>query len=243
MIRLTSLPKRSSMVSLVTSVSSTTSWRRPAGDGDDVESQLREDRRDFERMGQVGLARATDLAAVRLRREDVRPSEQVEVGVRLVRVDPVAYRLEADHRRPVSVHSGRRSRRATRRSTGDRNRTSGEWSGIRFRRPGRADGGRGFCLVRAARDAAPPGGIAGGGSLGVPGFWMPASRSVDPGRYGVGVVGPRGRAVPVGEVPRRWSGRGAAPARAESPVGPAFGGRGVPAGGRGCESEAVGRFG
>ena len=73
-----------------------------ASDGDDVELQIREDPGHLERMVQIGLARETDLSLMRLGGHHVGRAEQVEIGVGLVRADPVPNRLEPNHRLPVS---------------------------------------------------------------------------------------------------------------------------------------------
>ena len=73
-----------------------------ASDGDDVELEVREDPGYLERMVQIGLARKTDLSLVRLGGHDIGRAEQVEIGVGLVRADPVPNRLEPNHRSPVS---------------------------------------------------------------------------------------------------------------------------------------------
>ena len=73
-----------------------------ASDGDDVELEVGEDPGHFERMVKVGLARQTNLALMRLGGHHVGRAEQVEIGVGLVRPDPVADRLEPNHRLPVS---------------------------------------------------------------------------------------------------------------------------------------------
>ena len=57
------------------------------GDGDGVELHVRQDVGDLERMDQVGLARMAHLSLVLQGREDVRPPEQLEVGVRAVAPD------------------------------------------------------------------------------------------------------------------------------------------------------------
>ena len=62
-----------------------------------VETHLREDVRDVQRMDEVWLARAAHLTAMLARRKDVRSLKQLLVEVRLVALDFVEDVLEADH--------------------------------------------------------------------------------------------------------------------------------------------------
>ena len=93
----TSGPKSSRMRSMVVSVSSTTSCRRPAAIGHGVELHVGQEVGDRERVDQVGLAGVADLAPVLEGREDVGPPEQLDVGVRAVGPDFFEQILEANH--------------------------------------------------------------------------------------------------------------------------------------------------
>ena len=93
----TSGPNSSSMRSMVVSVSSTTSWSRPATMAAGVELHVGEDVGDLERVDQVGLPRLAHLALVREGREDVGPPEQLDVGVRHVASDLVDQVFESNH--------------------------------------------------------------------------------------------------------------------------------------------------
>ena len=75
------------MRSMVVRVSSTTSWRRPDGDGHDVQLEVGQEIGHLERVDHVGLARMADLSLVLEGREDVGPPEQFEIGVRAVGPD------------------------------------------------------------------------------------------------------------------------------------------------------------
>ena len=59
------------------------------GDGRVVELEVGEDRRDFERMGEIGVARGALLLAMRLHGVDIGAVEQGLVGVRIVALDPL----------------------------------------------------------------------------------------------------------------------------------------------------------
>ena len=58
-------------------------------DGRVVELEIGQDRGDFERMGEIGIARGARLRAVRLHGVDIGAVEQVLVGVRIVVLDPL----------------------------------------------------------------------------------------------------------------------------------------------------------
>ena len=93
----TSGPNSSWMRSIVVRVSSTTSWRRPGGDGDGVELHVGQEVGDGEGVDQVGLPGMADLSPVLEGREDVGPPEQLDVGVRAVGPDFFEEILEANH--------------------------------------------------------------------------------------------------------------------------------------------------
>ncbi len=67
-------------------------------DGIVVELVARQDARDFEGMGEVGVARLALLAAVRLHREDVGAVQLVLVRVGIVGLDPLDQLVLTDHR-------------------------------------------------------------------------------------------------------------------------------------------------
>ena len=58
-------------------------------DGGDVELEVGQDGGDFERMGEIGIARGAELLAVRLHGVDIGLVEQRLVGVGIVGLDPV----------------------------------------------------------------------------------------------------------------------------------------------------------
>ena len=58
-------------------------------DGGVVELEVGEDRRDLERMGEIGIARGAQLLAMRLHGVDIGAVEQLLVGVRIVFADPL----------------------------------------------------------------------------------------------------------------------------------------------------------
>ena len=70
---------------------------KPDHDRDVVGLHLGEDRRDIQRMDQVGLPGAAHLAPVLAGREHVGPAQEVLVGSRVVRLDLFEDFLEADH--------------------------------------------------------------------------------------------------------------------------------------------------
>ena len=70
---------------------------KPGGDRGLVELHLREDHRDVERVDEVRLARGAELVAVLVRRDDVRPAQQVLVQARVVGLDFLEDVLEAQH--------------------------------------------------------------------------------------------------------------------------------------------------
>ncbi len=76
----------------------------PDDDRDVVGLQVGQDRGHVERMNQVRLARPAHLALVLEARKDVRPSEELLVRVRVVRLDLFEDFLEVDH--PLRVHRG-----------------------------------------------------------------------------------------------------------------------------------------
>ena len=63
-----------------------------------VDLELGQDGCDFERMGEIGIARRPLLAAVRLHREDVGAVQQILVGVRIVAADPLHQLVLPHHR-------------------------------------------------------------------------------------------------------------------------------------------------
>ena len=67
------------------------------GDGHDVELHVREQVGDLERMDQIGLPRMADLSLVLEGREDVRPPEQLDIGLGVVAPDLFDEVLEPDH--------------------------------------------------------------------------------------------------------------------------------------------------
>ena len=71
--------------------------QQPGGDGDDVELHVGEQVGHLERMDQVGLARMADLSLVLEGRKDVRPPQQLGVGVRIGGPDLFDEVLEPDH--------------------------------------------------------------------------------------------------------------------------------------------------
>ena len=93
----TSGPKSSSIRSIVVSVSSTTSWSRPGGDGHGVQPQVRQEVGHLERVDHIGLAGMAHLSLVLERREDVGAAQQLEVGLGVVRPDLLEQVLEANH--------------------------------------------------------------------------------------------------------------------------------------------------
>ena len=93
----TSGPNSSWMRSMVVSVSSTTSWSRPAAIATDVELHVGQEVGDRQGVDEVGLAGVADLSPVLEGREDVGPAEQLDVGVRAVGPDFFEEILEANH--------------------------------------------------------------------------------------------------------------------------------------------------
>ena len=73
--------------------------QQAGGDGHDVELHVGQDVGDLERMDQVRLAGMADLPLVLERREDVRPPQQLEVGLRAVAPHFLEQRLESNHER------------------------------------------------------------------------------------------------------------------------------------------------
>ena len=69
------------------------------GDGHDVQFHVGQEIGDFERVNQVGLAGMADLPLVFERREDVRPPQQLEVGLGAVAPHFLQQRLESNHGR------------------------------------------------------------------------------------------------------------------------------------------------
>ena len=67
------------------------------GNGDDVELHVGEEVRDLERMHEVGFPGMTDLSLVLERREDVRPPQQLDVGLGVGRPDLFDEVLEPNH--------------------------------------------------------------------------------------------------------------------------------------------------
>ena len=85
--------------------------QQPGGDGHDVELHVGEQVGDFERVDQVGLARMADLSLVLEGREDVRPPQQLDVGVGIVCPDLFDEVLEPDHDwRCLTSEAGRSGR-------------------------------------------------------------------------------------------------------------------------------------
>ena len=74
-----------------------------------VDLELRQDGGDFERMGEIEIARGALLAAVRLHREDVGAVQQILVGVRIIAADPLHQLVLPHHRASRSYPPGRRS--------------------------------------------------------------------------------------------------------------------------------------
>ncbi len=70
---------------------------QPGGDRDHVQLHVGEEIGHFERVDEVGLPRMADLSLVLERREDVRPPEQLEVGIRAVAPHFLEERLESNH--------------------------------------------------------------------------------------------------------------------------------------------------
>ena len=83
-------------------------------DGGVVDLELGQDGRDFERMGEIGIARGALLAAVRLHREHIGAVQQVLVGVRIVAADPL-HQFVLPHHRLKPTRSTPRLRRRYRR--------------------------------------------------------------------------------------------------------------------------------
>ena len=69
----------------------------PGGDGDDVELHVGEEIGDLERVDEVRLARMADLSLVLEGGEDVRPPEQLDVGLGVGRPDLFDEVLEPNH--------------------------------------------------------------------------------------------------------------------------------------------------
>ncbi len=155
--------------------------------GDDagqVEPEVREDRRDRERVHEVRLSGGARLALVFLGREGVRPAQKIEVGVLDIRLDLGLDVLEADHRRcpvpgpPVAAAGGA---------------------------DGAAGAGGSIAAVTAHRQPRPAGTTAGGGdspaSVSFSRTWDRASCRPRPGGR------PRPRRTSRSRTPRRPSGR------------------------------------
>ena len=85
------------------------------GDGGIVELEVGQDRGDFERMGEIGIAGGARLRAMRLHGVDIGAVEQVLVGVRIVGLDPLDQVVLPHHLRPAALlrllDLGRRDRR------------------------------------------------------------------------------------------------------------------------------------
>ena len=69
-------------------MSSTTSCKQAGDDRGQVELELGDDQRDGEWMGDVGLARLALLLGMHPRRVLVGAANQLDVGLRVVRLDP-----------------------------------------------------------------------------------------------------------------------------------------------------------
>ena len=67
------------------------------GDRHDVQFHVGEEIGDFERVHQIRLAGMANLAFVFERGEDIRPPQQLEVGLRAVASDFLQQRLETNH--------------------------------------------------------------------------------------------------------------------------------------------------
>ena len=67
-------------------------------DGRVIDLELGQDGRDFERVGEIGIARGALLAAMRLHREHVGAIQQLLVGVRIVAADPLHQLVLPHHR-------------------------------------------------------------------------------------------------------------------------------------------------
>ena len=93
-----SSPNALSISSRVTVVSSIVSCSIAAAIVAIVDLELGQDGRDFERMGEIGIARRPLLAAVRLHREDIGAVQQILVGVRIVAADPLHQLVLPHHR-------------------------------------------------------------------------------------------------------------------------------------------------
>ena len=79
-----SAPNSWSISARVASVSSMVSCSSAAGDGGVVELQLGEDGGDFQRVGEIGIARGALLVAMRLHGIDIGAVEQILVRVRVI---------------------------------------------------------------------------------------------------------------------------------------------------------------
>ena len=79
-------------------------------DGRHVELEIRQDRGDFQRMGEVRIARGAELLAVRLHGVDIRLVQQRLVGVGIVGLDAVD-ELGLAHQTAAGRSLGRRHRR------------------------------------------------------------------------------------------------------------------------------------
>ena len=86
-------------------------------DRDRIQAHLRQDLRDRERVGQVGLARQAHLALVNLRRVDVAPLQEARVNAREVLLDSLfdladsrhsgtGYAASSSHPKSMSLWSG-----------------------------------------------------------------------------------------------------------------------------------------
>jgi hypothetical protein len=75
-------------------------------DADRVHAHLGQDRRDLERVDEVGLPRGAHLPLVLDRRKDVSLAEDLEIGVRVMLLDGFLDVLEANHALSWSLGTG-----------------------------------------------------------------------------------------------------------------------------------------
>jgi hypothetical protein len=80
-----------------------------------VELEIGQDRRDLQRMGEIGVARRTGLRAVSLQGVDLGPVEQILVGIRIVGTYPFHKVILPHHPRPRRLRRPRLHRLLRRR--------------------------------------------------------------------------------------------------------------------------------
>ena len=132
-------------------------------DGGVVELEVGQDRGDFERMGEVRIARGARLRPMRLHGVDIGAVEQVLVGVRIVGFDPVDQVVLPHHLRPAALlrlldlgrHDRRRSLHPPRRRLVLHARQIGLGAGHAFPQ-GRGDARRGNFYVSGYHGNSPP---------------------------------------------------------------------------------------